>query len=127
MAVKFNLESSDLENIGIMASVPHGSSAEINMIDVKIRGMEKGLEERDENPGKILATLLGELGIQDDQEKLKAFQDLVSSLKETPTQSKEALKEKVKESAIFRLLGKAEPMLGILSSAVALGIDLISI
>lgn len=121
MAVIFNLKSSNVGKVGTMASVVHGSNAVINVEDTTIQEMDNGLVERDQKPEEILASLLIDLGIKGDDAKLNAFQDLVNSLKQSPIQNEDELEERVKESAIFRLLGKAENVLGPLSSAVNLG------
>ena len=120
MAATLNINSSNIGKIDTLASVPHGSETVINLEKTTIKEMRKGLIERDETPEKALATLLEKLGIQDDQEKLKAFQDLVNSLKKPPIQNENERKEKVKESSIFRLLGKTESVLGLLSSAATI-------
>lgn len=120
MPITLNIRSSNFGKIGTLASVPRGSDAVIDIEKTTIEEMNEGLIERDEAPEKALATLLGKLEIQDDQEKLKAFQDLANSLKESPIQNENERKEKVKESSIFRLLGKTESVLGLLSSAATI-------
>lgn len=127
MAVIFNLKSSKIGKVGTLASVAHGTNAVIDVSETTIEEMNEGVIERDQTPAKTLVTLLEELGIQGDQAKLKAFQDLVASLKEAPVQSKNELKEVVENSEIFGLLGKAESVLGLLSSAVTLGTSIMGV
>lgn len=126
MAVTFNLKSSTIGKVGTLASVAHGTNAVIDVENTTIQEMNEGVIERDKTPAENLGMLLKELGIQDDEEKLKAFQDLVASVKATPVRSEDELKDRVKESAIFGLLGKAERVLGLLSSAVTLGTTLVT-
>lgn len=127
MAPTLNLKSSNIGSINTLASVPYGSNAVINVETTSIKEMNEGIIERDEAPEKTYATLLRELGIQDDQEKLKAFQDLVASIKHSPSQNEDEFKEKVKESAIFGLLGRSELVLSMLSSAVTIGSAVMSV
>lgn len=121
MAVTFNLRSSTIGKVGTLASVAHGSDAVIDVDNTTINEMNEGVVERDPTSAQALGSLLRELGIQGDQEKLKAFQELVLALKTSPPQTEAELQEQVKESTIFRLLGKANQVLGPLSSALTIG------
>lgn len=126
MAVTFNLKSSTLGKVGTLASVSHGSDAVIDVDNTTINEMNEGVVERDPTLAESLANLLRELGIQGDQEKLRAFQDLALSLKAAPPATEAEHQAKVKESVIFRLLGKADQVLSPLSSALSIGTTLAS-
>lgn len=127
MTVTFNLKSSKVGRVGTLASVSYGTNAVIDVVDTTIAEMNEGVVERDQDSAKALMELLRELGIQGDQAKLKAFQDLVTSLRESPVHSQNELKEVVEKSEIFGLLGKAERVMGLLSSAVTLGTSVINV
>ncbi len=120
MAVTFNLRSSTIGKVGTLASVAHGSDAMIGVDNTTIDEMNEGVVERDPTSAQALGSLLRELGIQGDQEKLQAFQALALSLKTSPPQTETERQEQVKESMIFRLLGKADQVLGPLSSALTI-------
>lgn len=125
MAVTFNLKSSKIGKVGTLASVANGTNAVVDVVDTTIGEMNEGVVERD--PEKTLATLLKELGIEGDKEKLSAFQDLVASLKRDPVQIGDELNEVVKKSKIFELLGKTERVVGFLSSAATIGTAVMSV
>lgn len=125
--VTFNLKSSKIGKVGTLASVAYGTNSVIDVEDTIIEEMKEGVVERDQTPAKTLATLLKELGIQGDKEKIEAFQDIVNSLKEAPVKSENELKERVRKSKIFGLLENTERVLGLLSSAATVGTTLTDI
>lgn len=121
MAVSFNLNSSKIGKIHTLANVAHGSDAVINITNTTIEEMNEGITERDPALDKIKSTALIELGIKDDQEKAKAFQEFINSIENTSNQTNSDPEDLVRKSLIFNLLGKTERALGILSSIVTLG------
>lgn len=116
--VTFNSKNSTYEGIETFFDVPKGSNLIVNAEGDTYRSIGTMLHERD-TPEKVeLAQLLSQLNIENDEQKVAAFLDLVQEIKST--QSPKGLLERIKESRFFGVLGIADPLLSVLGSAVTI-------